>query len=130
MKTSKRRKAIDCKLVKESTSYAGYFKYIVTVEDVDGTVSKHPSYGKDMQDAIRRLVRTENADMVVKVVEKKQHFFVFGLFALCVLIPLLGVVFNQENVNWWLMLPLFSIMIIFLAFELLERFRSKKNELD
>ena len=74
MKKSNKRKAIDCKLVKESSTYEGYFKYIVTVEDVDGSISKHPSYGKDMQDAIRRLVRSEHADKVVQVVEKKQHF--------------------------------------------------------
>ena len=54
MKKSSRRKAIDCKLVKESSTYEGYFKYIVTVEDIDGSISKHPTYGKDMQDAIRR----------------------------------------------------------------------------
>ena len=115
MKKSNRRKAIDCKLVKESSTYEGYFKYIVTVEDIDGSVSKHPSYGKDMQDAIRRLVRSEHADKVVQVVEKKQHFFVFGLFALCILIPLLGGVFNQENINMWLVLPLVTIMIAFLS---------------
>ena len=127
MKKSNRRKAIDCKLVKESSSYEGYFKYIVTVEEIDGSISKHPSYGKDMQDAIRRLVRSEHADKVVEVVEKKQHFFVFGLFALCILIPLLGGVFNQENINMWLVLPLITIMIIFLVFELVERFRSKSD---
>ena len=109
MKKSNKRKAIDCKLVKESSTYEGYFKYIVTVEDVDGSISKHPSYGKDMQDAIRRLVRSEHADKVVQVVEKKQHFFVFGLFALCILIPLLGGVFNQENINMWLVLPLITL---------------------
>jgi len=125
MKKSNRRKAIDCKLVKESSTYEGYFKYIVTIEDTDGSISKQPSYGKDMQDAIRRLVRSEHADMVVKVVEKKQHFFVFALFAVCVLIPLLGGVFNQENTNVWLVLPLIAILIIFLVFELVERFRSK-----
>ena len=127
MKKSNRRKAIDCKLVKESSTYEGYFKYIVTVEDVDGSISKHPSYGKDMQDAIRRLVRSEHADKVVQVVEKKQHFFVFGLFALCILIPLLGGVFNQENINMWLVLPLITIMVVFLVFELVERFRSKSD---
>tara|TARA_B100000902_G_scaffold158821_1_gene154786 strand:+ start:285 stop:668 length:384 start_codon:yes stop_codon:yes gene_type:complete len=127
MKKSNRRKAIDCKLVKESSTYEGYFKYIVTVEDTDGSISQHPSYGKDMQDAIRRLVRSEHADKVVKVVEKKQHFFVFALFALCILIPLLGGVFNQENINVWLVLPLITIMIIFLVFELVERFRSKSD---
>ena len=127
MKKSNKRKAIDCKLVKESSTYEGYFKYIVTVEDVDGSISKHPSYGKDMQDAIRRLVRSEHADKVVQVVEKKQHFFVFGLFALCILIPLLGGVFNQENINMWLVLPLITIMVVFLVFELVERFRSKSD---
>ena len=127
MKKSNKRKAIDCKLVKESSTYEGYFKYIVTVEDVDGSISKHPSYGKDMQDAIRRLVRSEHADKVVKVVEKKQHFFVFGLFALCILIPLLGGVFNQENISVWLVLPLITIMVVFLVFELVERFRSKSD---
>jgi len=127
MKKSNRRKAIDCKLVKESSTYEGYFKYIVTVEDIDGSISKHPSYGKDMQDAIRRLVRSEHAEKVVQVVEKKQHFFVFGLFALCILIPLLGGVFNQENINIWLVLPLITIMVVFLVFELVERFRSKSD---
>ena len=126
-KSNNKRKAIDCKLVKESSTYEGYFKYIVTVEDVDGSISKHPSYGKDMQDAIRRLVRSEHADKVVQVVEKKQHFFVFGLFALCILIPLLGGVFNQENINMWLILPLITIMVVFLVFELVERFRSKSD---
>ena len=127
MKKSNRRKAIDCKLVKESSTYEGYFKYIVTVEDIDGSISKHPSYGKDMQDAIRRLVRSEHADKVVQVVEKKQHFLVFGLFALCILIPLLGGVFNQENINMWLVFPLITIMVVFLVFELVERFRSKSD---
>ena len=61
------------------------------------------------------------------MVEKKQHFFVFGLFALCILIPLLGGVFNQENISVWLVLPLIAIMVVFLVFELVERFRSKSD---
>ena len=126
-KTPSRRKAIDCKLVKESNTYQGYFKYIVTVEEVDGTISKHPTYGKDMQDAMRRLVRSEHADMVVKVVEKKQHFFVILLFILCVLFPLLGSNYNSENKDWWMILPLITIVIVFAIFEILERFRSKKD---
>ena len=92
METSKknRRKAIDCKLVEESASNPGYFKYMITVQDTDGSISEHPAYGVDMQDAIKRLVRSENADMVVKVVEKKQQFFLMALFAMCIVIPLVG----------------------------------------
>ena len=78
-KKSNRRKAIDCQLIEESSTNSGYFKYMITVEEIDGTINKHPAYGVDMQDAIRRLVRTENADKVVRIVEKKQHFFFNGI---------------------------------------------------
>ena len=89
---NKRRKAIDCKLIDESSSNPGFFKYMVTIEDVDGTITKQPAYGVDMQDAIKRLVRSENADMVVKVVEKKQQFFLMALFAICIVIPLVDLI--------------------------------------
>lgn len=58
----KRRKAIDCKLVAPSKSSPGYFKYEITIQEVDGTVNKVPAYGKDMQDAISRLVWTERVE--------------------------------------------------------------------
>ena len=69
---SNRRKAIDCQLIEESKSNPGYFKYMVTIQESDGTINKQPAYGIDMQDAMKRLVRSENAEMVVKVIEKKQ----------------------------------------------------------
>ena len=86
METNKtnRRKAIDCKLIEESASNPGYFKYMITIQDKDGSSSKQPAYGIDMQDAIKRLVRSENADMVVKIVERKQQFFLMALFFLFV----------------------------------------------
>ena len=124
-KKSTRRKAIDCKLIKESNSYPGYFKYMVTIQEEDGSTTEHPTYGKDMQDAMKRLVRSEHADKVVKVVEKKQHLFVIGLFALCVILPLFGSLYNTENKNWWMMLPLITIVTLFLVFEIVERYRSK-----
>ena len=67
-----KRKVVDCKLIKESNSYPGYFKYMVTIQEEDGSTSDHPTYGKDMQDAMRRLVRSEHANKMVSVVEKKQ----------------------------------------------------------
>ena len=121
-----RRKAIDCKLVKESNTYQGYFKYIVTIQETDGSISKQPTYGKDMQDAMKRLVRSEHADKVVEVVEKKQHFILLILFALCVLIPLFGGIYNTENRDWWMVLPLVTIIIVFVIFEILERNRLRK----
>ena len=64
MKT--RRKAVDCKLVRESKDHPGYFKYQVTIQETDGSTHVVPAYGKDMQDAISRLVWTERRDAIVK----------------------------------------------------------------
>ena len=123
---SNRRKAIDCQLVEESASNPGYFKYMITVEETDGSVNKHPAYGIDMQDAIKRLVRSENAEKVVRVVERKQHFFLMALFALCIIIPLVGGYSSAENKNWWMLLPLITIIVTFVSFGILDSYRSEK----
>ena len=128
METSRpnRRKAIDCQLVEESVSNPGYFKYMITVEETDGSVNKHPAYGIDMQDAIKRLVRSENAEKVVRVVETKQHFFLMALFALCIIIPLVGGYNSASNKNWWMLLPLITIIVTFVSFGILDSYRSEK----
>ena len=59
-----RRRAIDCKIVERSKNNPGYCKYMVTVAEMDGTITKHPVYGKDMQNALKRLM---NQERTVKV---------------------------------------------------------------
>ena len=61
-----RRKAIDCKMIRESKDHPGYFKYQVTIQEVDGTTHVVPAYGKDMEDALERLVWSERRDAVIK----------------------------------------------------------------
>ena len=99
---------------------------MITVEEIDGSINKHPAYGIDMQDAIKRLVRSENADKVVRIVEKKQHFFLMALFAFCIIIPLLGVYNSSDSKNWWIMLPLVTIIVVFFSFGILDSYRSEK----
>lgn len=65
-----RRKAIDCTLIRASESSPGYFKYIITIEDTNGNITKQPAYGVDMQDAISRLIWNERTEKVVKVTNK------------------------------------------------------------
>lgn len=67
--TNKKRKAIKCELARTSNSHPNYFKYIVTIEEVDGTTHQVPSYGKDMQDAISRLVWNERGNKVVSTID-------------------------------------------------------------
>ena len=54
-----RRRAIDCKIVEKSKSNPGYYKYMVSVAEKDGTITDHPVYGKDMQNALKRLMNQE-----------------------------------------------------------------------
>ena len=53
-----RRRAIDCKIIEKSKSNPGYYKYMVSVAEKDGTTTNHPVYGKDMQNALKRLMKS------------------------------------------------------------------------
>ena len=64
-----RRRAIECKLLKKSDTHKGYAKYMITIGEKDGTIHKQPAYGKDMQDALSRLLKQE---LTVKVERKME----------------------------------------------------------
>lgn len=89
-----RRKATKAELIRESKDHPGYFKYKVTIEEVDGTVHDVPAYGKDMQDAIERLVWSERIE---KVTNKKgiMPMFAVLLLALVAVSGMIGVVKNN-----------------------------------
>ena len=57
-----RRKAIDGKMIEESKTSLGYFKYQFTILELDGTKNEVPAYGKDMEDALERLVWVERME--------------------------------------------------------------------
>ena len=69
MKNQKKKKkvAINAELRKESQTFDGWLKYEVTIKNEDGTLEKVPAYGKDLQDALSRVVH----DYRVKVLEEK-----------------------------------------------------------
>jgi len=84
MKKSKytKRRAIECKIVEKSKSNPGYIKYMVTIAEMDGTIHKQPAYGKDMQDALSRLINTERTVKIEKKLEKSPLLFFFVWMAL------------------------------------------------
>ena len=59
-----KRKAIHAELRKESQTFDGWLKYEVTIQNEDGSIEKVPAYGKDLQDALSRVVHDEK---VVKI---------------------------------------------------------------
>lgn len=98
-----KRKAIDCKLVRPSNSNPGYFKYEVTIKEPDGAIHIQPAYGKDMQDAISRLIWNERVDKVAKASEKNRldYPIMLGIVSVCIIGPGLWSVLADT--------PLFSV---------------------
>ena len=82
-----KRRAIDCKLLKRSTTHDGYCKYMVTIGEKDGTTHQQPVYGKDMQDALSRLIWGERTEKVIKVAEKGEGLPVMALASIALVIP-------------------------------------------
>ncbi len=65
-----RKRAIRAELRKESEAFDGWLKYEITVENQDGSKEKIPAYGKDLQDALKRVVHDERVKKVKPLVDK------------------------------------------------------------
>tara|TARA_R110001583_G_scaffold60401_4_gene179452 strand:- start:719 stop:1123 length:405 start_codon:yes stop_codon:yes gene_type:complete len=67
-----RRRALECRLVEKSKNNPGYLKYMVTIGEKNGDTSTQPAYGKDMQDALSRLLHKERLVRVEKKLDNGQ----------------------------------------------------------
>jgi hypothetical protein len=107
-----RRRAIHCDLIEPSKTSPGYFKYQITIREKDGSEHVVPAYGKDMQDAIERLLWVER---VGKVSNKKLTIPIFVILWLnTIIIP--GAISAQTNNPWWIVGALgFSIVLAFIT---------------
>lgn len=65
-----KRKAIHAELRKESKTFSGWLKYEVTIQNEDGSIEVVPAYGKDLQDALSRVVHDEK---VVKLEKRTKR---------------------------------------------------------
>ncbi len=75
-----RRMAIKAEWQRDSNSAPGFNKYFITIRETDGTELKMPAYGRDMQDALSRLVKTERAEKLAEATEKVPDFVYVLLF--------------------------------------------------
>jgi hypothetical protein len=99
MTNTNKRKAIDCKLIEASKTSPGYHKYQITIQEKDGTTTNQPAYGKDMQDAISRLIWNERVKTISA--SRKLDPIVFTVWTIVLVIP--AVVSQVYNT------PIFSI---------------------
>ncbi len=113
MKKSKynRRRAIDCKIVERSKSNPGYCKYMITIAELDGTIHKQPAYGKDMQDALSRLMNTERTFKVERKLESNTGL-IFLVWLITMFIPAF---FVEHHTPWFLLYTFGSLILLMLA---------------
>lgn len=99
-----KRKAINAELRKESKAFDGWMKYEVTVKEEDGSISKIPAYGKDLQDALRRVVHDEKVKTIEdKVINKiPETGWAFAWILGMVLLVVLGYEIADSFIAYWI----------------------------
>lgn len=113
MKKSKyeRRRAIDCELLEKSKTHKGYCKYLVTIAEMDGTIHKQPAYGKDMQDALSRLMNIERTIKIEKKMERNPFIF-FLLWMAVMVVPVAW--YDVMYTPWFILWMFVSFTTLFL----------------
>jgi hypothetical protein len=69
-KNKAKRKAIHAELRKESKTFEGWLKYEITIANPDGSTESVPAYGKDLQDALSRVVHDEKVQKITPTINK------------------------------------------------------------
>ena len=100
-----RRRAIKCEILKKSSSHKGYCKYKITICELDGTVHSEVAYGKDMQDALSRLINTERTIKVEKKLERNPLIFFLVWMALMA-IP--AIIYGDFAYTPWFVIYMFA----------------------
>jgi len=61
-----KQKVIDVKYRKDSTKFPKWMKYEITLLNEDGSTELIPAYGKDLQDALSRVVHDQKVEKISK----------------------------------------------------------------
>lgn len=120
MKTERRR-AIHCEMLEPSKTSPGYFKYQITIRELDGTEHIVPAYGKDMQDAIERLLWNERVETVM---EKKSTIPIFVILGLAI-VGLCGVLSSIQNTPLWIIAGIGIVLLSALGINRIESYLKK-----
>lgn len=98
---SKKKKVINVAYRKDSETFPDWMKYEVELLNDDGTTKTIPAYGKDLQDALSRVVHDTKVERVSKVVDRVPAF-VWPLVWLAVMGTLgLRIIENQHEFGDW-----------------------------
>ena len=95
-------------LLKRSSSHEGYCKYLITIGEKDGTIWKQPVYGKDMQDALSRVIKKE---LTVKV-ERRLESNVGLIFLVWLVVMGAPAIFADADSPWFLLYTFGSVLLL------------------
>ena len=70
-----KKKAIKVEYREDSQSFPQYLKYEITILNPDLTVETVPAYGRDLQDALSRVVHDEKVEKIASKVERFPAIF-------------------------------------------------------
>jgi len=84
---------------------------MVTVAEMDGTTSQHPVYGKDMQNALSRLMNQQRTE----VIENKMTRNPFIFFIIWLTFMTAPMVITGHEPNQWYVAYMFIGMAIFIS---------------
>ena len=93
----------------KSSTHKNYYKYGITVAETDGTKTTHPVYGKDMQNALKRLMNQEKTIMVEKKLETNTGLIFLSWL---VLMGAPAIFFGAEGTPYYLAATFGSIIMI------------------
>ncbi len=121
----KRRRAIDCRLVRKSSTNHGYYKYIMTIQEKDGTTHEQPAYGKDMQDALSRLIWNERNEVVIGKLKRRAPVWMLTCWLGAIVIPSIWIDFDKVG-PWILLITMGIPMFLFVMVAIWQGWLDKK----
>jgi len=100
---------LECKFVEKSKNNPGYLKYMVTIGEKDGTKHIQPVYGKDMQDALSRLI---NRERTVKIERKLETNTGLIFLAWLLVMGTPAIFFGAQDTPWYLAYTFGGIILL------------------
>jgi len=121
--TKERRRATNCELIGPAEKAEGYYRYLVTIREIDGKEHKVPAYGVDMQDAIKKLVMDEFTTKVKKVYVNK----IEPLVVILAIVGWLGcVTVSAITANYqYAYYAVIGIMTLFTGYAIIQNLKNK-----
>ena len=117
MKNKKKKVAIHVEIRKESQTFDGWLKYEVTIKNSEGELEKVPAYGKDLQDALSRVVHDDKVKTIETSIINKvpaSGWAIAWFLGLAVLVLVGDLLTDHINTGYWILgiIPTYAFMTL------------------